>query len=279
LAVLRVCLVMLLAGFCGALLIRYAPGFSADQRLLDPQLSEASKAAIRAQRESRSNVLAFYGKLLHDATRGDFGESETLHQPVKELIAERVDQSARSLAIALAGAWLVGFTLAAGAFVLRWSWLAAVSEMLSSAALSAPAAVLAILALGLEAPPELAVALVVFPKVFKFSKGLLTNAYEQPCLLAARARGAGNLRLLICHALPMVKFELAALAAVTVSVTLSALLPVEVLCDLPGVGQLAWQAAEARDLQLLVVLTLLVTFVTVVCTVSADLLRPQEAQA
>ena len=34
------------------------------------------------------------------------------------------------------------------------------------------------------------------------------------------------------------------------------------LCGLPGIGQLAWQAALSRDLPLLVNLTVLVTLVT-----------------
>jgi ABC-type dipeptide/oligopeptide/nickel transport system permease component len=53
---------------------------------------------------------------------------------------------------------------------------------------------------------------------------------------------------------------------------LSAAVPVEVVCDLPGIGQLAWKAALARDLYLLVCLTGIVTLATVAAKASSDVL-------
>ena len=72
-----------------------------------------------------------------------------------------------------------------------------------------------------------------------------------------------------------------ALAGITVSLALGAAVPVESLCGLPGIGQLAWQAALSRDLPLLVNLTVIVTLVTLLANSSADVmiqvLRPREA--
>jgi peptide/nickel transport system permease protein len=71
-----------------------------------------------------------------------------------------------------------------------------------------------------------------------------------------------------------------ALAGVSVSLALGAAIPVESLCGLPGIGQLAWQAALSRDLPLLVNLTILVTVVTLLANSGADvmihMLRPPE---
>jgi peptide/nickel transport system permease protein len=47
----------------------------------------------------------------------------------------------------------------------------------------------------------------------------------------------------------------------TAGLAIAAIVPIEVICDVPGLGQLAWKAALARDLPLLVVLTLLVAIV------------------
>jgi ABC-type dipeptide/oligopeptide/nickel transport system permease component len=41
---------------------------------------------------------------------------------------------------------------------------------------------------------------------------------------------------------------------------------------LPGIGQLAWQAALARDLPLLVNITILVTLVTLLANSGADVI-------
>jgi ABC-type dipeptide/oligopeptide/nickel transport system permease component len=47
---------------------------------------------------------------------------------------------------------------------------------------------------------------------------------------------------------------------------------VEVVCDFPGIGQLAWKAALARDLPLLVTLTMLVALATQMANALADAL-------
>jgi ABC-type dipeptide/oligopeptide/nickel transport system permease component len=44
-----------------------------------------------------------------------------------------------------------------------------------------------------------------------------------------------------------------------------------VICDTPGVGQLAWRAAMDRDLPLLVTITVLVALMTMVVNGLADL--------
>ncbi|MFZ0396306.1 MAG: hypothetical protein WCF17_07435 [Terracidiphilus sp.] len=49
-------------------------------------------------------------------------------------------------------------------------------------------------------------------------------------------------------------------------------IPLEALCDSPGIGQLAWQAALSRDLPLLVNLTMLFTLVTLGANLAADLI-------
>jgi len=71
------------------------------------------------------------------------------------------------------------------------------------------------------------------------------------------------------------------LGGVSVSLAIGAAIPVEALCGLAGVGQLAWQAALARDLPLLMNITIIVTLVTLLANSSADVighvLRGQEA--
>jgi peptide/nickel transport system permease protein len=55
---------------------------------------------------------------------------------------------------------------------------------------------------------------------------------------------------------------LLALAAASISMAIGAAIPVEAICDVPGLGRLAWQAAVARDLPLLINLTMLIALVT-----------------
>jgi peptide/nickel transport system permease protein len=61
-------------------------------------------------------------------------------------------------------------------------------------------------------------------------------------------------------------------AGLSVSLAIGAAIPVEALCGLAGIGQLAWQAALARDLPVLVSITVLVTLVTLLANCSADVI-------
>ena len=143
--------------------------------------------------------------------------------------------------------------------------------LLSNLILCIPAAALAILFVFARAPGRLAVGFIVFPKIFQFSRNLLQRSATLPHVLAARSRGLRELRILFRHVLPVCARQLTALAGVSVCMALAACIPVEVLCDLPGIGQLAWKAALSRDLELLVTLTALVTLVTLLANTTADI--------
>ena len=125
----------------------------------------------------------------------------------------------------------------------------------------------------LRAPVFVAIGVVTFPKVFRYLRNLLTHAFGQPFILAARARGVGETRLLFRHVLPLMAPPVAALLGVSFSLAFGAAIPMEALCDSPGIGQLAWMAALNRDLPLIMNLTLVVTLITVAANSAAELLH------
>ena len=70
---------------------------------------------------------------------------------------------------------------------------------------------------------------------------------------------------------PVAAAPLIALAGVSITLALSAAIPVEALADSPGLGHLAWKAALGRDLPVLVTITLLLTAITTVVNLFSDL--------
>ena len=62
-----------------------------------------------------------------------------------------------------------------------------------------------------------------------------------------------------------------ALAGVALVLAFGSIIPMEALCDVPGIGQLAWKAAIARDLPLLSGLALIITFVAAFVQTLGDL--------
>jgi peptide/nickel transport system permease protein len=263
---------VLIGGFLSATLVRMAPGFEADERELDPHLNAQSVAALRDSRRQDHNIFRFYFHYMSQAAHGNLGKSLALGQPVRRLLGDRAPLTMRLLAAGLSLAWLLTLTLALSAAWLRLSIYDTATTILSGTFLCMPAAVLALLSVLWNVPGSLAIALIVFPGTYRYTRNLLLKAYSQPHILAARARGLSETHILFWHVIPVVVPQLLAVAGVSVSMAIGAAIPVEALCGLAGIGQLAWQAALARDLPLLVNITILVTVVTLLANSSADVI-------
>jgi peptide/nickel transport system permease protein len=263
---------ILLGGFISAMLVRLAPGFETDEQQIDPHLNAASVNALHEARRRDGNIVQFYFSYMNRAVRGDLGTSLALGQPVRTLLIDRAPLTVRLLTTGLALAWLLSLTLALSAAWLRLSVYDTLSTMVSGTFLCIPAAVLALLSVLWNVPGSLAIALIVFPHTYRYARNLLVKAYSQPHVITARAKGLGELRILFWHVVPVVAPQLFAVAGVSVSMAVGAAIPVEALCGLAGIGQLAWQAALARDLPLLVNITILVTLVTLLANSGADVI-------
>ncbi|MGA8440635.1 MAG: ABC transporter permease [Candidatus Sulfotelmatobacter sp.] len=263
---------LLLGGFLSATLVRLAPGFDADEQQLDPHLGGESVQALRAARQQDHNVWRFYFYYMKRATHGDLGTSLALAQPVRTLLRDRAPLTLRLLALGLGLAWVAALSLALTAAWLRSSAYDALTIVVSGTFLCIPAAVLALLSVLWNVPGSLAIALIVFPHIYRYARNLLVKSYSLPHIITARAKGLGEARILFWHVVPTVAPQLLAVAGVSVSMAVGTAIPVEALCGLPGVGQLAWQAAMARDLPLLVNITLLVTLVTLLANSGADVI-------
>jgi peptide/nickel transport system permease protein len=263
---------VLLGGFLSAILVRFAPGFDVDEAQLDPRLNAESIHALRASRLAESNIFKFYFHSLERALHGDLGTSISLQQPVSTLLRERVPLTVRLVGMGLLMSWTFAMAMALSAAWLRITAYDAFSTALSGAFLCLPAAVLALLSVLWNVPGSLAIALIVFPSIYRYARNLLEKAYSMPHIIMARAKGLSELRILFWHVVPVVAPQLLAVAGVSVSIAIGAAIPVEALCGFAGVGQLAWQAALSRDLPLLMNISVLVTLVTLLANSSADVI-------
>jgi peptide/nickel transport system permease protein len=262
----------LVAGLLAATLVRFAPGFEADERTLDPGLSQESIQALQQARSGERHILGFYASYLQNMLHGDLGTSQSLDRPVKGLLQDRWPVTARLVVVGLFCAWILAVGLALSASLLPWSPYEVFGTALSGAMLCIPAAVLALLSVFLRIPGEAVVACIVFPKIHRYTRNLVAKTCHQPYILSARSRGLSQARILLTHVLPVIGPQLAALAGISVGLAVGATIPVESLLGLPGLGQLAWQAALARDLPLLVNLTLVITLVTLLANGCGDVI-------
>jgi peptide/nickel transport system permease protein len=290
---LSISLTVMAAGLLSATLVRFAPGFGIDERELDPRLNVDSVREIRQSRGEGQSVILFYTRYLRNLVHGDLGKSAAFGRPVGELLRDRIPASAMAVGSGLACGWMFGLGLASMA-VLWAPALDIAGSGLTALCLSAPAPVLALLFVfaghntgtdtaHIAFPVAAVVALVVFPRVFRYVRGILAQVSGMPHVLAAHTRGLGRLRILLTHVLTPSAPSILALAGVSVSVAFGAAIPIEVICDYPGIGQLAWKAALERDLPLLIDITLLVTIMATVSNSVAEMagawLSPRGASA
>lgn len=270
-ALLNLALVVFAGGFAAAALVRFSPGFDVDENSWNPKIGVATLAAMHSARERENALPRFYLHYLRAAAHGDFGESDSLRQPVAELLRRRAPVTLALVGWGTAAGLLLGSLLAWTAVWPRRVSLGIAASAASGLLLAIPPAVLALAFFFAEAPLAIAIALSVTPRVFGTLRALLEELFASPSLLAARARGVGRMALARRYVLAPAAPRLTALAGVALVLAFGSAIPIEALCDVPGIGQLAWKAALARDLPLLCGLALIVTFIVALMQSLSDL--------
>lgn len=259
------------AALFSATLVRFAPGYGAEERELDPRWSAQSVEALRHKQMLEEGLASFYFHYLSALAHGDLGESDSLKRPVRKLLHQRLPVTGSAIIRGLGLAWLAAALLASLGLSSR-SWLYEASgTAFSSLLLSLPSAVVAMLAVHLRTPVFCAISVVVFPRLHRYMRSLLVRSYEQPHVLAARARGLRSGTIFWRHVLPVAAPPLLALLGVSFAIAFGAAIPIEALCDSPGLGQLAWHAALSRDLPLIVSVTFVVCLVMLAANSLAEL--------
>jgi peptide/nickel transport system permease protein len=269
----RTLAIVLLVMVGSTMLVRFAPGYLSDAREMDSRYADAARAEISAEASRSHSLVQMLRTEIGGWTRGNAGLSRQYGVPVFELIQPR---------LAVTGGLLLQ------SLVLAWG-LAIVAALISSAGrkpsmfwqtpatllLAVPTAAMAtICLLANSGGPVLVMALLLAARDFKFLHRTLRKAWLDPHVLQARAQGVGTPRILIAHILPNIAPQLSALVSLSIVTALSALVPVEVIFNVPGLGQLAWNAAMNRDLPVLLAVTIIMALGVTCAGMAPD--RPAE---
>ena len=237
-------------------LMFYAPGYFADVREMDATHAASARADLTQHHKLESSFQTlFCSQALHWA-HGDLGTSRQYEVPVKGLLRERAWRSARLLLTGVFAGWCAALLLAGLTSLLAFPKLDLLLAAMTSALLAFPVGALATFCLLRDInAPALLLALIVSLRDFKILYRMLQLAWKAPYVQHARAQGLSSGSIFSIHLLPQLRNEVMTLMVVSFTLALSALVPVEVIFDLPGLGQLAWSAAMNRDLPVLVSIT------------------------
>jgi peptide/nickel transport system permease protein len=272
----RMLAILLLVLLGSTVLVRFAPGYLSDAREMDSRYAGAARAELSAEAARSQSLAQMFASEIGGWAHGDAGLSRQYGVPVFELIRPRLAVTGGLLLRSLVLAWV----------------LAIVASLVSSAGrnpslfwqtpatllLAVPTAAMATLCLLANyGGPVLVMALLLAARDFKFLHRTLRKAWLDPHVLQARAQGIATPRLLQKHILPGIASQLAALASLSIVTALSALVPAEVIFNVPGLGQLAWNAAMNRDLPVLLAITMIMALAVTCAGIAPD--RPAELES
>lgn len=269
----RTLIIVVLVVIGSTVLVRFAPGYLSDAREMDSRYAGGARVQLSAEVARSSSLSHMLLTEIGGWTRGNLGISRQYEVPVLELILPR---------LAVTGALLLRAIVLAWTLALCAAFLSSVGRNLSllwqapaTLLLAVPTAAMAtICLLAGSGGPVLVMTLLLAARDFKFLDRILRKAWLDPHLLQARAQGIPTRRLVQTHILPNIVSQLLALATLSVVAALSALVPVEVIFNVPGLGQLAWNAAMNRDLPVLLAVTMIMAIAVTLAGMAPD--RPRE---
>jgi peptide/nickel transport system permease protein len=222
------------------------------------------------------------------ALRGDFGMSLWQNQPALELVLERLPATFQLVAVAAVLSWVIAIPLGISAAIRPGSWQDRVSTTVSLLGVSAPnfwvALVLVIVfagalrwvpTSGYGRPehillPALTLALLAGGRLTQIVRASMIEELAKPYVTTARSKGLPGRRV-IWHPLRNAAGPIIALAAWDLTFMLVGYtVPVEVVFAWPGVGQLAADAIQDRDLPIIQAVVLVMSLIVVVVNVLAD---------
>lgn len=269
----RTLAILLLVLVGSTVLVRFAPGYLSDTREMDSRYADQARTDLQTEAAHTGSVLHLLGTETSGWMHGNAGLSRQYGVPVMDLIGPRLRVTASLLLRALVLSWalavLVSLLSSAGRTPSRlWQIPATVLMAIPAAALAT------ICLLANDGGPVLVVALLLAPRDFKFLHRTLRKAWLDPHVLQARAQGIGTGRLLWAQLLPRIAPQIGALASLSIVTELGALVPVEVIFNVQGLGQLAWNAALNRDLPVLLAVTMIMALAVTLSGATAN--RPAD---
>ena len=252
----------------------------------------ANSADIEAVRKLYGLDRAFlvkYADWLLNALSGDFGESYYFKLPVSQLIAERLSITMLLGVCGISFALLTAIPLGVAAAIRPNSFIDRTALLLSVMGQAMPSfwfglvlIVIFSVQLGWLPPsgsgswqnlvmPTIVLGYYAMPAIMRLTRAGMLEVLNADYVRTARAKGAGEWRVLFKHALRNAIVPVVSLAAVQMGFMLSGSIVVESIFALHGAGYLAWQSIGRNDLPTVQALILVFACFYIVFTFLSDL--------
>jgi peptide/nickel transport system permease protein len=284
--------------------VQLAPGSYADT-VDHPRLSPSAREAIRASYGLDLPIHQQYLRWLRSVASGNLGHSFLYKEAVTRLIARALPPTILLAGSALVLDLLLGLILAMAAVRRPHGWFDRMTTVLSLGIYGLPSFWIAgvavlIFAVGLGwlptshmqsvdanqlsgtarlmdllrhlLLPAACLGLVGAAATARYLRATLLEVRASRHVLAARARGLPEGRILWLHTLRPALLPVITLVGLSLPVLFSGSVVIESVFAWPGMGQLLWKGAQARDLPLIMGATLVGAIAVILGSLVADLL-------
>ena len=287
--ILQTLIVLVGVAFLIFVMLRIVPGNAVTTMMGEHVNAEAVERMTRELGLDQPVPVQFW-RYITGALRGDFGTSYSLNRSVSELIAAAFPNTVRLALAAAAVAWAVGILCGIIAAVKKNGLLDHLFMGFSLLGVSMPVFMAAMVLQYL-----LAYKLKLFPisgvsswkgyilpaialgwnsagSVARLTRSTLVEVLQEDYIDTARAKGRRQLGVIAVHALRNALLPVVTMMAVQLSSLLSGAVICETVFSVNGVGRLAVQAIEGRDIPLLQGTVLFSTLLVVLGNLAADCL-------
>ena len=264
----------------------------------DPAIAIAGEGA---RSEDIENIRRYYGfdKPIHiqyldwlfNALKGDFGRSYRMRAPVADIIFERLPTTMLLGATSLAFGLVLAVPLGVLAAIRPNSLIDRFSLTLAVVGQAMPSfwfALTLILWLGVNwrllpitgtatwwhfVMPSIALGYYVAPAVMRLTRAGMLDVLSSDYIRTARAKGLRPMRVLFKHALRNAIIPVVSLAAVQFGFMLGGSIVIETIFQINGLGYLAWESIQRKDLPMMQAIVLVLSIIYVLITFLADMLN------
>ncbi|OKH86758.1 ABC transporter permease [Thalassospira sp. TSL5-1] len=248
-------------------------------------------AAIRAYYGFDRPLIVQYADWLFKALRGDFGESYYFQLPVAQLIGDRLSITMTLGICGISFALLTAVPLGVAAAVRPNSLVDRVALFISVMGQAMPSfwfglvlVVIFSIKFQLLPPsgtkswenfimPTVVLGYYAMPAIMRLTRAGMLDVLSADYVRTARAKGAGEMRVMFKHALRNAIIPVVSLSAVQMGFMLGGSIVVESIFALHGAGYLAWESIGRNDLPTVQALILIFSLFYIVFTFLSDLLN------
>ena len=245
---------------------------------------------LREEMGLNENFFVRYGKYLANAVRGDFGKSYRTNLPVSEELFSRFPTTLKLSFYGVSLAVIIGIPVGIISAVKQYTIIDKVSLITALLLTSIPGFWLGLMLLlifslklnllpvtGVDTwahyiLPSITLAAYTMAALIRMTRATMLEVIRQDYIRTAKAKGAGEKRIIFKHALRNALLPVVTVIGVSFGLLLGGAVITESVFAIPGLGTLMVTSVKMKDAPMVMAAVMFVTLTTCIVNIAVDIL-------